>query len=188
MSSRFPSLCWDRAQGRGREPPRVESIGTRPPSRWVAPIACKTPAPRSKPVTHASRLVTHYAPSVACGRGVKIPAAGPAHLRLYSHLECLCARTSKSLARTFPRRSADSAGSRPHRRPPTLSASHDRKQLGDVGDRLRSGRRSGRLWRRVEPRACLCACPARDDSIPGWASLFPGSVSCEAWTTRTFVR
>ena len=34
--------------------------------------------PAVKPVTQASRLVAHNAPSVASGLGVRIPAAGPA--------------------------------------------------------------------------------------------------------------
>ena len=39
--------------------------------------------------------MTQNAPLVAFGLGVKIPAAGPAHLRLYSHSGRLRARTSK---------------------------------------------------------------------------------------------
>ena len=58
------------------------------------------PAPRSKPIAHASRLVTHCAPSVASGRGVKIRAAGPAHLRLYSQLS-ICVRGPQKVWRTF---------------------------------------------------------------------------------------
>jgi hypothetical protein len=38
------------------------------------------PAPQSKPVAHASRLVAQDAPSVALGLGVRIVAAGPAHV------------------------------------------------------------------------------------------------------------
>ena len=60
----------------------------------MTPIG-NTPAPRSKPVAHASRLVTHYASSVAFGRGVKIPAAEPARSQLYSPFERLRARRRK---------------------------------------------------------------------------------------------
>jgi hypothetical protein len=64
---------------RQEEGENLDRIGTRPPRRWGNSDRSKTPVPRSKPVAHASRLVTHCAPSVASGRGVKIPAAGPAH-------------------------------------------------------------------------------------------------------------
>ncbi len=37
-----------------------------------------TPAPQSKPVAHATRLVALVAPLVAFGLGLSIPAAGPA--------------------------------------------------------------------------------------------------------------
>ncbi len=37
-----------------------------------------TPAPQSKPVIHATRLVAQDAPLVAFGPGMRIPAAGPA--------------------------------------------------------------------------------------------------------------
>src|SRR5947209_13177107 len=105
MSSRLPiPLLGPRGRKRARTRRAFNRIGTGPPGRWSNANTDKTPALRSKPVTDASRLVTHYAPSVASGRRVKIPATGPAHLRLYSHSERLRARTSRSLARTFPRR------------------------------------------------------------------------------------
>src|SRR5438270_1208092 len=73
------------AKGRGQEPRAVNQIETRPPSRWVNALrSTSLPAPQSKPVAHAARLVAQVAPSVAFGPGVRILAAGPAHLRLYS--------------------------------------------------------------------------------------------------------
>ena len=48
------------------------------------------PAPQSNPVAPASRLVAHGTPSVAFGLGLRILAAGPAHLRLYSDCGRLC--------------------------------------------------------------------------------------------------
>jgi hypothetical protein len=90
----------------GENPRAFNQIGTRPPGRW-GNARRATPAPQSKPVAHASRLVAHVAPSVAFGLGVRIPAAGPAHLRLYSHSGRFRTRPSK-VARTPPRASADS--------------------------------------------------------------------------------
>ena len=69
---------------RVRAPCAVNQIETRPPSRWGNALRSTAPAPQSKPVAHASRLVARVAPSVAFGPGVRILAAGPAPLRLYS--------------------------------------------------------------------------------------------------------
>jgi hypothetical protein len=52
--------------------------GARPASRWGNAGRSMLPAPRSKPVTRASRLVAQIAPSVALGFGLRILAAGPA--------------------------------------------------------------------------------------------------------------
>jgi hypothetical protein len=80
----FPSLYRGRAEGRGLEPPRVHRVGTKPPGRWGNALRSTAPAPQSKPVTPASRRVAHVAPSVASGLGLRILAAGPARVRLYS--------------------------------------------------------------------------------------------------------
>jgi hypothetical protein len=60
----------------------TEPVGN---ARWST-----TPAPQSKPVAHASRLVARGAPSVAFGLGLRILAAGPARIRLYSDRGRLC--------------------------------------------------------------------------------------------------
>ena len=83
----------------GGKPRAFNQVATRPPGRW-SDADRAAPAPRSKPIAHASRLVTHCAPSVASGRGVKIRAAGPAHLRLYSQLS-ICVRGPQKVWRTF---------------------------------------------------------------------------------------
>lgn len=80
----FPSLYRVRTQGRGARPPARSINWTRPPGRWSDAGRSTAPAPQSKPVAHASRLVAQGAPSVALGLGVRILAAGPAHVRLYS--------------------------------------------------------------------------------------------------------
>jgi hypothetical protein len=54
----LPSLYWGRAEERGREPPSVIRVGTKPPRRRDNADRSPTPAPQSKPVTLASRLVT----------------------------------------------------------------------------------------------------------------------------------
>jgi hypothetical protein len=41
------------------DPARFRHIGTRPPGRWGNARRSTAPAPQSKPVTHASRLVAH---------------------------------------------------------------------------------------------------------------------------------
>jgi hypothetical protein len=51
----------------------------------AARFAVPPPAPQSKPVTLASRLVARIAPLVAFGLGLRILAAGPAVLRQYSY-------------------------------------------------------------------------------------------------------
>src|SRR5207248_5030476 len=68
-----------------RIPERSDPFGTRPPGRWGNARRSTAPAPQSKPVTHASRVVAHVAPSVASGLGLRILAAGPAVDRLYSY-------------------------------------------------------------------------------------------------------
>ena len=55
------------------------------------------PAPQSKPVTLASRLVAQVAPLVAIGLGLSILAAGPAVHRLYSHRGRSCEPDPNSL-------------------------------------------------------------------------------------------
>ena len=86
---------------RGLEPRAVNQIGTRPPGRWRNARRSTAPAPQSKPVTPASRLVAQVAPSVASGLGLSVPAAGPARHPHYSCCGRLCEQTSKP-ARTRP--------------------------------------------------------------------------------------
>ncbi len=78
------SLYRNRAQGRGLEPSTFDRIETRPPGWWGNACRSTAPAPQSKPVTPASRLLAPVAPSVAFGLGLRILAAGPARVRLYS--------------------------------------------------------------------------------------------------------
>ena len=80
----LPSLCWIHAETRGLAPPQITQVETRPPGRWHNADR-SAPAPQSKPVTPASRLVAQLAPSVASGLGLRILAAGPAYIRLYSY-------------------------------------------------------------------------------------------------------
>ena len=94
----FPSLCRVRAEGGGLEPlARSNQIGTRPPGRWGNVRRSTALAPQSKPVTRASRLVAQVAPLVAFGLGLRILAAGPARVRLYSYRGRLCEPDLKSL-------------------------------------------------------------------------------------------
>ena len=87
----FPSLWWVRAERkRARNPRAFNQVGTRPPSRWGNARRSTARAPQSKPVTPASRLVAQEAPLVAAGLGLRILAAGPARLRLYSCCGRLC--------------------------------------------------------------------------------------------------
>jgi hypothetical protein len=61
----FPSLCWDRAEGRGLEP-RERSMRQRDSRQTDRGNAGRStpPAPQSKPVTAAPCLVARVAPSV----------------------------------------------------------------------------------------------------------------------------
>ena len=56
-----------------------------------------TPAPQSKPVAHASRLVTPPRRRWRSGLAVRITAVGSAHLRLYDHAGRLRTRTQSPL-------------------------------------------------------------------------------------------
>lgn len=69
----FPSLCRVRTQGRGQQPRAFGQIETRPPGRWGNAGRSTAPAPQSKPVTHASRLVAQVAPLVALGLRAENP-------------------------------------------------------------------------------------------------------------------
>ena len=64
----FPSLHCRSAEGRGPGDP-ARSIGTNPPGRWDSADRSPAPAPQSKPVTPASRLVAQETPLVASGLG-----------------------------------------------------------------------------------------------------------------------
>jgi hypothetical protein len=104
-------LSRPRKEEGSRTPARSYEIGTRPPSRWGSARRSTAPAPQSKPVAHAPRLVAQIAPLVAFGLGMRILAAGPAHQRLYSHRRRLCDQHSKEIcsARAPARASADSS-------------------------------------------------------------------------------
>ena len=90
-------LSGSRRREEGQNPGAFNQIGTKPPSRWDNAGRSTTPAPQSKPVTPASRLMAQVAPSVASGLGLRILAAGPARHRLYSD----CGRYVDQ-ARKFP--------------------------------------------------------------------------------------
>jgi hypothetical protein len=53
----FPPLCEIARKEEGENPGAFNQIGTRPPGRWGNARRANTPAPQSKPVAHASRLV-----------------------------------------------------------------------------------------------------------------------------------
>lgn len=90
-SSSLPvPLVGPRERQRGCNPRAFNRIETRPPGRWGNARRSTAPAPRSKPVTPASRLVAQEAPLVGAGLGLRILAAGPAHIRLYSCCGRLC--------------------------------------------------------------------------------------------------
>ena len=88
----FPSLHCGRAEGRGPRPRAL--IGTKPPGRSDNADRSPAPAPQSKPVTPASRLVAQETPLVASGLGLRILAAGPATYRQYSYRQ-RCVRQSQ---------------------------------------------------------------------------------------------
>ena len=98
-SSPSVPLVGPREKEEGPEPPAFNHVGTRPPGRWVNARRSTAPAPQSRPVTPASRLVAQTAPLVACGLGLRIVAAGPAHLRPYSCCGRLCEPDQKGLLR-----------------------------------------------------------------------------------------
>src|SRR5437667_9105557 len=84
-----------RGKEEGENPRAVDQIGARSPGRWGD--AVEAPAQQSKPVAPASRLVARVAPSVASGLRLRILAAGPARVRLYSYRGRLCGRRPKAV-------------------------------------------------------------------------------------------
>src|SRR5689334_12178939 len=74
-----------RAKETTRGPRAFRHIRTRPPGRWGNARRTTALAPQSTPVTPASRLVARVAPLVAFQLGLRILAAGPARIRLYSY-------------------------------------------------------------------------------------------------------
>ncbi len=121
-SSRLPiPLLGPRAKDEGENPRASNQIGTTPPGRWGDACRSRAPAPQSKPVAHASRLVTHNAPSVASGLGVRILAAGPARLPLYSH-SGVCARGPQTVCSDLCAGIGGLPASRRARLPPTMTA------------------------------------------------------------------
>ena len=122
----FPSLCWVRAEGRGLEPRALNEVETRPPCRWDNAGRSTAPAPQSKPVTHASRLVTQISPSMASGLRLKILAAGPVRIRLYSYRGRYVNPTSKVCWGARAERPAAHARARPvaRRGPPLAGQEH----------------------------------------------------------------
>ena len=95
-ASRLSSLPMPRT-GKREHPEAFSQTETRPPDRRDTARRNTAPAPQSKPVTPASRLVAQVAPLVAFGLGASILAAGPAVHRLYSHRGRLCEPDPSSL-------------------------------------------------------------------------------------------
>ena len=143
----------------GENPRAFNQIETKPPGRWGNARRANAPAPQSKPVVQASRLVTQNASSVALGLGVRIRAAGPAHPPLYSHPDRLRAPTSK-LLRLVPGPSADSRlppGSTPtdHARPRITQPHRDPSR---PQSRIRRSSKETPTPRRSRPREA-CSLP-----------------------------
>jgi len=74
----FVPLLRPPGRQRARTPEAVNQIEARSPGRWDDARRSTAPAPQSKPVAQASRLVAQTAPSVAHEPGLRILAAGPA--------------------------------------------------------------------------------------------------------------
>ena len=94
----LPSLYWGRAAGRGLRPRALNQVGTKPRGRWGNADRSPAPAPQSKSVTPASRLMARIAPLVAFGLGLRILATGPATYRQYSYCG-VCGRETQNSSR-----------------------------------------------------------------------------------------
>ena len=92
-------LVGPRERQRGCNPRAFNRVETRPPGRWGNAHRSTARTPQSKPVTPASRLVAREAPLVGAGLGLRILAAGPAHVRLYSYSGRLCEPGPQKFAR-----------------------------------------------------------------------------------------
>ena len=90
-------LLGPRGRERARTPRALNRVKTKPPCRWGNADRSPAPAPQSKPVTPASRLVARSAPLVAFGLGPRILATGPATYRHYSYCG-VCGRIPKFVA------------------------------------------------------------------------------------------
>jgi hypothetical protein len=91
-----PSRPSSRVRGTNRARTPAQSVRLRRVHRagGVTPLGVQRRPRSQKPVAHASRLVAQVAPSVAFGLGVRILAAGPARVRLYSDFRRYVQRSS----------------------------------------------------------------------------------------------
>jgi hypothetical protein len=111
------SLLGPRGRKRARTPERSMRLGRDHRIGGVTPVE-SAPAPQSKPVARASRLVAQIAPLVASGLGPRILAAGPAPVRLYSYYGRLCGRRPSDSSRAIRFRAGLIAPTGPLRRGP----------------------------------------------------------------------
>jgi hypothetical protein len=170
-SQAFPSLCWARAEGRGLEPRASNEIGTRPPGRGGNACRSTAPAPQSKPVTHASRLVAQIAPLVAFGLQAENPGRRASHMPTLLLSRAFMWTRPQKFARARPRArgSADSsplAGRVSHRlgRRRTIDPERDRRRppwrVGISAHWLLSPITPGCCARTTRPSSRHSECPA----------------------------
>ena len=127
----------------GREPQRVQpGCDEATEAGGVPPAGANQPAPQSKPVTHASRLVTHNTPSVASEPGVRILAAAPAHLLTVLRSRAFACADLKS----------------PARAPSPPASSFGRSRRACCSDRFRCHQQVARCRRFASTAGLSCFC------------------------------
>ena len=155
----LPSLCWIHAETRGLAPPQITQVETRPPGRWHNADR-SAPAPQSKPVTPASRLVAQLAPSVASGLGLRILAAGPAYIRLYSYSQPVMSTRPQKFAQARAS-SSPAAGPAPARSLPAA------EPLTETATPIRPHRELGHPLIATEPHRPMSPPLHSDDHAAG---------------------
>ena len=139
----------------------------------VTPRRSRAPAPQSKPVTPASRLVARVEPLVAFGLGPRILAAGPARIRLarfaggyvnQSSIVCSAHPRARASVDSSP---ADSSSLTELARAGIIDRSRDPETARSIGipaHCYRALSRPGAGLGRREPRNRHPACPAARSS------------------------
>ena len=139
----------------GRTPRAFNQIGTRPPGRWGNARRSTAPAPQSKPVTHATRLVAHVAPLVGIRTWAENSGRRASSSMTLLLLRALCEQDLKSLLGLVRARGHRLIPSqRPARLPRSLPAAESSTETATLGDRMKNWAIRSLAIEPISPRCC----------------------------------